>query len=84
MVLAFVLINAEIGYKESTLKRIGDVDGVKEAYNCYGVYDIIAVIKYGTTKALREKVLRIQKMDNVKSTLTMTVIHPARLEVNNS
>ena len=84
MVLAFVLINTEIGYKESTLKRIGEAYYVKEAYNCYGVYDIIAVIKYGTTKELREKVLRIQKIDNVKSTLTMTVIHPARLQVNNS
>ena len=71
MVLAFVLINTKIEDKESAIKRIGDVDGVNEAYMCYGVFNIIAVIRYGTTEELREKVLRIQKIDNVRSTLTM-------------
>ena len=74
MALAFVLIITEIGYKESVLKGIGEVDGVKEAYMSHGVYDIIAVIKYETTKELREKVFRIQKIDKAKSTLTMTAV----------
>ena len=74
MALAFVLIITDIDYEESVLKGIGEVDGVKEAYMCYGIYGIIAVIKYETTKELREKVFRIQKIDKVKSTLTMTAV----------
>ena len=74
MALAFVLIITEIDCEESVLKGIGEVDSVKEAYMSYGVYGIIAVIKYETTKELREKVFRIQKIDKVKSTLTMTVV----------
>jgi len=73
MALAFVLINTEIRCEESILKGI-KVDGVKEAYTCYGVYDIIAVIKYETTEEFRGKVHRIQKIDNVKSNLTMAAI----------
>ena len=72
--MAFVLINAEIGDKERVFKRIGEVDDVKEAYMCYGVYDIIATIQAETNAKLREKVIRIQKIDNVKSTLTMAVV----------
>ena len=84
MVLAFVLINTEIGEEKSNLKRIGEVDSVKEAYNCHGVYNIIAIIKYESTKELVEKVRRIQKIDNVRSTLTMPVMHATRLQANNS
>ena len=74
MTLAFVLINTETGYKESALKRIGETDCVKEVYSFYGVYDIIAIIKHKTTEDLKEKVLQIQKIDNVRSTLTMTEV----------
>jgi hypothetical protein len=72
MVLAFVLINTEIDYEESIFKRIGEVDGVNDAYRCYGVYNIIAKVKTETTKELRKKVFRIQKIDKVRSTLTMS------------
>ena len=68
-----MLIITEIEYKESTLKSIGEFNGVTEFYMCYGVYDIIAVIEYESIKELRENVLQIQKIDNVKSTLTMTM-----------
>lgn len=71
MVLAFVLINTEMDYEKSTLKIIGGVEGVKEAYRCYGVYNIIAVVKTETPKELRKTVFRIQKIDKVRSTLTM-------------
>ena len=74
MVLAYVLINAEKGHKESTFKRIGKVEGVKDAYMCSGIYDIILVIKYKTTEKLREKILQIQNINNIRSTLTMAIV----------
>ena len=74
MVLAYVLINAKMGHKESTFKRIGKVDGVKEAYMCSGIYDMIVIIKYNTIERLREKILQIQKVNNVLSTLTMAIV----------
>ena len=74
MILAFVLINTEIDHEESILKRLGEVDGVKVAYGCYGVYNIIAEVMTETTKELRKKIFRIQKLDKVRSTLTMQVV----------
>jgi len=71
MVLAYVLINTESGCKESSFKRIVEVDSVKEAYICSGVYDIMAVIQYDNIGRMREEVLQIQKINNVRSTLTL-------------
>ena len=74
MVLAYVMINAETGHKESTFKRIEKIEGVKDAYMCSGIYDIIVKIKYKTNERLREKILQIQKVNNVLSTLTMAIV----------
>ena len=74
MGLAFVLINTEIGYKERTLERIREVEGVKVVYMFYGIYVILITIQAETTSKLRELVLQIRKIDQVRSTLTMTIV----------
>jgi len=71
VVLAFVLINTEIGYEKNIHMKICEFDGVKDAYQCHGVYNIIAEIISETTEELRKLVYRFQKIDKVRSTLTM-------------
>jgi hypothetical protein len=72
MVLAFVLINTEIDYEKNVHKEICKFDGVKDAFRCFGVYNIIAELKTQTLKELRKIVVEIQKIDKVRSTLTMS------------
>ena len=74
MKLAFVMINTVPDQMESVLEKIEKVDGVKEAYMLYGVYDIIAMVETKTIKKLREVVLSIRTAINIKSTLTLTVV----------
>lgn len=72
---AFVLINAEIGSEEEVLKELKKVEGVKEAYIVYGVYDVIAKITADTMDKLKDVVTwNVRRLNKVRSTLTMIVV----------
>ena len=75
MPTAFVLINAELGKEQAILKELRQINGVKEAYFVYGVYDIIAKVEAESTEKLKEIVtFKIRRMADVRSTLTMTAV----------
>lgn len=75
MPAAIVLINAEIGSEEEVFNEISKVEGIKEAYIVYGVYDIIAKIEAETMERLKETIAnRIRKLPKVRSTLTMIIV----------
>jgi DNA-binding Lrp family transcriptional regulator len=75
MPIAFVLINAEIGSEEEVLNSLKGVEGVKEAYIVYGVYDIVAKIEAETMDKLKDVVTwHIRRLNKVRSSLTMIVV----------
>jgi DNA-binding Lrp family transcriptional regulator len=72
---AFVLINTEIGSEGEVLEKLEKVDGVRESYLVYGVYDIVARIEAKTMDKLKEIVTwNVRRLDKVRSTLTMIVV----------
>jgi len=73
--IAFVLINSEIGSEGEVLRELKKMDGVKEAYTVYGVYDVIAKVEASSMDKLKDIVTwRIRRLEKVRSTLTMIVI----------
>ena len=73
---AYVLINAEVGAEETVLERIKNISSVKEAYIVYGVYDIICRLEEEEMNVLKDTITeQIRKIDLVRSTLTMILIH---------
>jgi DNA-binding Lrp family transcriptional regulator len=75
MPTAFVLINTEIGSELDVLKDLKKVEGVKECFPVYGVYDIVAKIEADTMDKLKDTVTwRVRRLDKVRSTLTMIVV----------
>ena len=72
--LAFVMINSVPDQSEWVLERIGEIEGVEEAYRLYGIYDIIAVVKAETNEELKGIILHIRKMKHVLSTLSLMVV----------
>ncbi len=75
MATVFVMINTELGSESIVLKRLNEIEEVKEAHLIYGVYDIIARIETETMQELKDIVaLKVRRLDNVRSTLTMIVI----------
>jgi len=75
MPTAFVLIAAEAGSEAEVLRDLRQIEGVEEAFTVDGVYDIIVRVKADTMNQLKEIVTwRIQKLNNVRTTLTMLVV----------
>lgn len=72
---AYVFINTESGKDGGeAAKDIKTIDGVKEAYLVYGVYDIVAKINVGSMDKLKEVKNDIRSKEYVKSTLTMVAV----------
>jgi len=69
---AYVLINTEIGSESRVLEELKKVEGVEEAHNLWGVYDIIASIKAGTTDKLTFIITKkLEDIGKVNAKLTM-------------
>jgi len=64
---------------DEVLKELEKIEGVKEAYTVYGVYDIIAKVEANTMDGIKDIVTwKIRKLSNVRTTLTMIVIEEAK------
>jgi DNA-binding Lrp family transcriptional regulator len=71
MAMAFVLINVESGADAEVLQALKKISNVKEAYQVYGVYDIVAKVEAESMDKLKEIVTnRVRRLDKVRSTLT--------------
>jgi DNA-binding Lrp family transcriptional regulator len=72
---AFVLMNAELGSEESIINELQKIDLVKNVYQVYGVYDIVALVEGDSMDKVKETITwNIRKLNGVKSTLTMIVM----------
>jgi DNA-binding Lrp family transcriptional regulator len=51
------------------------LESVKEVYQVYGVYDIVAQVEADTMEKVKETITwKLRKLNGVKSTLTMIVM----------
>ena len=74
MPTAYVLLNTEIGAENQVLKALKKIEGVEEAHNLWGVYDIIANVKADTMEKLKFIITkRIEKIGRINSKLTMII-----------
>jgi DNA-binding Lrp family transcriptional regulator len=75
MTKAFVLINSDTGVEGLLHEEIKALDGVKEVYELYGEYDIMAVVEEPDEKQVQHVVSwELRKIKGIKSTNTMVVI----------
>ncbi|MCP8319290.1 MAG: Lrp/AsnC ligand binding domain-containing protein [Candidatus Methylarchaceae archaeon HK01B] len=73
MPIAFVLLSVESGSDRAIMEKLKDM-AVEEAYEIYGAYDIIAKIKAESVERLKEIVMKIRKIKDVRTTLTLVVV----------
>ena len=74
-----MLLNTKIGSENEVLNALKEIDGVQEAFNLWGVYDIIARIKVDTTEKLKDIVNT--KLPNVLLHSKLTVITTGTLNL---
>ncbi|MCP8323175.1 MAG: Lrp/AsnC ligand binding domain-containing protein [Candidatus Methylarchaceae archaeon HK02M2] len=73
--MAYILINVDLGTEKYILKEIEKIENVKEAHFVYGVYDIIAKVEADSIDKVKEIItMKIRRLENIKSTLTMMVM----------
>lgn len=72
MVVAYVLINCDLGAEESTIESLKHLESVKEVHGTFGAYDIMAKVENLDGDKLRETITwKIRKLEHVRSTLTL-------------
>ena len=70
-----MLINAEVGSEVDVLNTVKIIPEVKETHMVYGVYDIIIIVEAATMQELKDVIsLKIRRIENVRSTITMIVL----------
>ena len=75
MSIAFVLLNVNLGTEGNVISGLREIEGVKEAWQIYGVYDIIAKIEAEDMARLKDILQeKVRRLDNVRSTLTLTEV----------
>lgn len=74
MTKAFVLINSDTGVEKLLHQEIKSLDGVKEVYELYGEYDILAIVEDKDEKEVQRIVSwELRKIKGIRSTNTMVV-----------
>ena len=74
MPTAYVLVNTEIGSEKQVLRALKKVEGVEEAHNLWGVYDLIVNVKADSLGELKQIITqKIEKIGKINSKLTMVI-----------
>jgi DNA-binding Lrp family transcriptional regulator len=72
---AFVVVQTESGYEAEVLKNMKSFKELREAYQVFGAYDILASIETNTMEQLKEVISwKIRRLDKIRSTLTLIVM----------
>ncbi|MBO0655245.1 Lrp/AsnC ligand binding domain-containing protein [Streptomyces triculaminicus] len=76
MVQAYILIQTEVGKASTVAEVIGKIEGVIQAEDVTGPYDVIVRAQADTVDELgRMVVAKVQKVDGITRTLTCPVVH---------
>ncbi|WP_017580712.1 Lrp/AsnC family transcriptional regulator [Nocardiopsis valliformis] len=76
MVQAYILIQTEVGQSAEVAERIRGIEGVEQASDVTGPYDVIVQAKADDIDALGALVVaRIQRLDGIARTLTCPIVN---------
>ncbi|EFL02833.1 MULTISPECIES: Lrp/AsnC family transcriptional regulator [unclassified Streptomyces] len=76
MVQAYILIQTEVGKSSAVAELIGSFDGVIQAQDVTGPYDVIVRAEATTMDDLgRMVVAKVQQVEGITRTLTCPVVH---------
>ena len=76
MVIAFVLISCDLGTEDNVISGLKTIEGIKEIFVTFGVYDILVKSEAENFETLRDTIItwKIRKIPGIRSTLTLMTI----------
>lgn len=73
--IAYILINTEIGGIDEVLKAVKKIKEVKEADAVFGVYDIAVKVEVESAHKMKDLITqKVRRIGDVRSTLTLVVM----------
>lgn len=76
MTEAYVLINCSLGNEDTIIESVKGISGISEVHGTFGAYDVIAKVSGNDTVHMREIITeKIRKIPEVRSTLSLIVVH---------
>ena len=76
MVTAYILVQTEVGKAAEVAKEVVQIEGVQQAEDVTGPYDVIVRAEAGNIDELGQLVVaRVQAVDGITRTLTCPVVH---------
>ena len=76
MVTAYILVQTEVGKAAQVAEKIAEINGVQQAEDVTGPYDVIARAEARDIDELGKLVVaRVQAVDGITRTLTCPVVH---------
>jgi DNA-binding Lrp family transcriptional regulator len=76
VVVAYILIQTEVGKAAMVAERIVEIEGVQQAEDVTGPYDVIVRAEARNIDELGKLVVaRVQAVDGITRTLTCPVVH---------
>ena len=70
---AFVMISCNFGSTKDVTSELYDIDGVEQVLIVSGIYDVIVRITVQNKDDLDRLLLRVRRMDEIQSTLTLII-----------
>ena len=75
MEIAYVLVQCKMSHEMEVLKKLLDIEFVKEAIGTFGYYDILVKIVAEDTKIIEQIITKeIRIIPNVTTTTTISII----------
>ena len=76
MVVAYILIQTEVGKAATVAEKIVEIEGVQQAEDVTGPYDVIVRAEARNIDELGKLVVaRVQAVEGITRTLTCPVVH---------
>ncbi|RJX15208.1 Lrp/AsnC family transcriptional regulator [Candidatus Bathyarchaeota archaeon] len=75
MVTAFILLTVKAGTDQETMEKLRKYGGVKEVYEIYGAYDILAMLEVESEDELKNIQLNLERDENVWSVRIARVVN---------
>lgn len=74
MEIAYVLIQCDLGYEDAIIKKLLEINQIKEIRGTLGVFDIFVKIQADSREEIEETVTKVRKTPHIRETNTLSAI----------
>ncbi len=74
MEISYVLIQCDLGYEESIIKKLMEIPQIKEVRGTYGVFDIFVKVEADSKDVFDDIMTKIRRLPHIRGTNTLIAI----------